>query len=392
MPQESSHNGPRHYCQYNYNYHTIRNVFIPALIGRPVNDLERRLLALPVRLGGLGLQDPSSVSHIEYLSSVKITEALTSLIYNQNMSLSDLDYDKFRNAKLTVRSEKDDRFRKELKEICQQVDPLTKRSIEAAGEKGASSWLSALPLKHLGYTLNKQEFRDALNLRYNWHINDIPKYCGCGQRNDIVHVLSCKKGGYVSMRHNALRDSIANMLRESGCHDVRTEPLLLPVDPNNFSSQTNVADGARLDISARGVHSAFECTFFDVRVSHPYCASNVVLSLPSLYVKNEKEKIVKYDERVRECEKGSFVPLVFLTTGGMGPACTKIIKRIADLIANRKNEQYSQVINFVRTRLRFSLLKSVLIAIRGVRGKMKNESPVSNISFNLIPAKNFYEI
>ena len=60
------------------------------------------------------------------------------------------------------------------------------------------------------------------------------------------------------MRHNALRDTIANMLRESGCNDVRTEPLLLPVDPNNFSSQTNVADGARLDISARGVHSAFD--------------------------------------------------------------------------------------------------------------------------------------
>ena len=126
----------------------------------------------------------------------------------------------------------------------------------------------------------------------------------------------------------------------------------------------------------------------------PYCASNVVLSLPSLYEKNEKEKMLKYDERVRECEKGSFVPLVFLTTGGMGPACTKTIKRISDLIATRKNEQYSQVINFVRTRLRFSLLRCVLIAVRGVRGKMKNESYLSdsNISFNLIPTKNFYEI
>ena len=168
--------------------------------------------------------------------------------------------------------------------------------------------------------------------------------------------------------------------------------MLLPVDPNNFSSQTNVADGARLDISARGVHSAFERTFFDVKVSHPYCASNVTLSLPSLYEKNEKEKMLKYDERVRECEKGSFVPLVFLTTGGMGPACTKVVKRLAGMIANKRNEEYAQVMNFVRTRLRFSLLRSVLIAVRGVRGKLVNEPYLGNVTFNLIPEMKSYEV
>ena len=109
------------------------------------------------------------------------------------------------------------------------------------------------------------------------------------------------------MRHNALRDSLANMMREGGCSDVRNEPSLLPVNQNTFSSQTNVEDGARLDISARGVRSTFERTFFDVRVSHPHCASNVTMSLPSLYEKNEKEKRLKYEERVRECEKGSFI-------------------------------------------------------------------------------------
>ena len=72
---------------------TIHNILIPAIIGRPVNTLERRLLALPVRFGGLGLQDPSNASQMEYLSSIRITEELTSLIYNQNMSILDLDHD-----------------------------------------------------------------------------------------------------------------------------------------------------------------------------------------------------------------------------------------------------------------------------------------------------------
>ncbi len=33
----------------------------------------------------------------------------------------------------------------------------------------------------------------------------------------------------------------------------------------------------------------------------------------------------------------------------------------------KRNEKYSHVINFVRVRLRFALLRSVLISIRGVR-------------------------
>ncbi len=193
------------------------------------------------------------------------------------------------------------------------------------------------------------------------------------------------------MRHNALRDSIANMMREGGCRDVKTEPTLLPVNPNDFSHRSNIADGARLDISARGIQSTFECSYFDVRVSHPFAPSNVTLSLPALYAKNEKEKNELYKARVQECEKGSFVPLIFLTTGGMGPACTTTIKRVAGMIAVKGGETYSHVINFMRTKLRFSLLRSVLVAVRGVRGKAIQEPYLGNISFNLIPSMNFYD-
>jgi len=38
--------------------------------------------------------------------------------------------------------------------------------IKGAMEKGASSWLSALPIKAIGYALNKQEFTNAICMRY----------------------------------------------------------------------------------------------------------------------------------------------------------------------------------------------------------------------------------
>jgi len=41
-------------------------------------------------------------------------------------------------------------------------------------EKGASSsWLSALPIKAIGYAMNKQEFTDAICMRYERHTHSL---------------------------------------------------------------------------------------------------------------------------------------------------------------------------------------------------------------------------
>ena len=55
------------------------------------------------------------------------------------------------------------------------------------------------------------------------------------------------------------------------------------------------------------------------------------------------------------------------------------------MIAEKRGEKYADVMNFVRTKLRFSLLRSVLIAVRGVRGRCIKEPYLGNISFNLVP-------
>ena len=49
----------------------IRNTLIPAICGRPVSDLERSLLALPYRHGGLGIRNPvESARHLFALLSL----------------------------------------------------------------------------------------------------------------------------------------------------------------------------------------------------------------------------------------------------------------------------------------------------------------------------------
>ena len=87
-----------------------------------------------------------------------------------------------------------------------------------------------------------------------------------------------------------------------------------------------------------------------------------------------------------EAEKGSFTPLVFTTSGGCGPLCKQLIKKLAKSIASAKSEKYEDVIYHLRVRLRFALLKSTLLAVRGQRGEpVKGVESVGSTSFNLIP-------
>ena len=95
-----------------------------------------------------------------------------------------------------------------------------------------------------------------------------------------------------------------------------------------------------------------------------------------------------------QVEKGSFSPLIFTTSGGMGPESTRFHKKLAELISAKRKEEYSHVVNHIRTRLRFAILRCTLIAVRGDRGRNRRRQesvPLSEVSFNLIPEQAAYE-
>ena len=178
------------------------------------------------------------------------------------------------------------------------------------------------------------------------------------------------------------------------CEDVQVELVLLPIENTELDGKrTNVQQNARLDISARGFWNQFGKTFFDVRITHPNAASNMKKDITQLYRENENDKKALYNERILEREKSSFNPLVFTTSGGMSPKCEKVNKRLAYLISDKRKETYGSVLKHIRTRLRFALLRCTLAAIRGYRGKTKedNSSDLSEVEFALIPEERTYE-
>ena len=73
----------------------------------------------------------------------------------------------------------------------------TQRAVDLACEKGASNWLTVIPLKDMDFDLNKREFRDTVRLRYDWPIPDNPSVCVYGSLFTLDHAMICQRGGLV---------------------------------------------------------------------------------------------------------------------------------------------------------------------------------------------------
>ena len=85
---------------------------------------------------------------------------------------------------------------------------------------------------------------------------------------------------------------------------------------------------------------------------------------------NKKANLNATNLNVIQIEKGSFTPLVFSTSGGMVREAQGFMKKIAERMELTSGQKYSDCMGFMRKRLRFELLKTTLIALRGYRGRV----------------------
>ena len=71
-----------------------------------------------------------------------------------------------------------------------------------AQEQGNLGWLIVLFIEQLGCSLSKAKFWDAVYLRYGLPLKQPLSHCGCSKVCTVQHALSCKRGGFVTLRHN----------------------------------------------------------------------------------------------------------------------------------------------------------------------------------------------
>ncbi|PFX25080.1 Proprotein convertase subtilisin/kexin type 5 [Stylophora pistillata] len=90
-----------------------------------------------------------------------------------------------------------ERLTEKLEEVKALLPDKTQRAVDLACEKGASNWLTVIPLKDMVFDLTKREFQDAVRLRYDWPIPDNPSVCVCGSLCTVDHAMICQHGGLV---------------------------------------------------------------------------------------------------------------------------------------------------------------------------------------------------
>lgn len=124
-------------------------------------------------------------------------------------------------------------LKEEADEIHSSLDSTTRRAMELAQEKGASFWLTSIPIvEHRARTLPfyKRAFRSAVAFRYGWREEGMLSTCACKKANVLSHALSCHKGGYIIHCHNDIRDTTAAILKETPqVRCVEIEPPLQPL-------------------------------------------------------------------------------------------------------------------------------------------------------------------
>ena len=193
----------------------------------------------------------------------------------------------------------------------------------------------------------------------------------------MEHAFSCPCGRFPSIRHSKVCDLTASLLSEVRC-DVGVEPALLPLDHESLRYATaNREDGARLDVVARdfgvGTGSMHFLTLGCLILLHAPTYNRSPLS--RCYQVHEQEKHRAYDERIREVERACFSPLVFAATGGMGPTAITVFRKLASMLAETWNVNYSHCLFWVRCQLCFSLLRFAVMCLQGHRSSTSHSIP-----------------
>ena len=222
------------------------------------------------------------------------------------------------------------------------------------GTKEDSSSATVLPFDMDG-NQRRLQFRDGLAIRYGWEPNNTPTSCPCGENFNLAHARHCVKARYTHMRHNKIRDTFANLMKDVR-FDVELEPKLQPLEGESFDDRT----------TATIVYGKFNSTFFDVKIFNPH-AKSCPRTIKEAYKRHKAQKLLKYEQRIVEVKNSSFNPRVFATTGGAAPTASKVMSRLAFKLSEKSEDTYAEVMDYIRTKVSFALLKSSVLCLRGCR-------------------------
>ena len=276
----------------------IQKSLIPAITGwETITQKEREMLALPVREGGMAIDDPTKSADRNYKASYLSTLKLQKYIIDRKtMNAEDFVSHEQHMGKVisklkSVKREKDsDAYKNIIKKKRGDEEDLkeeTKLALIRAKDFETGAWLSVKPSAADHTRLSRDEFYDMTSLRYNQPLSKAKERCDYHKKElyTLHHALTCSAGGNRIHRHrtiqNCLQAIAQKALGKTETH-VEREPWIIRGKTDIYGK---VIEGLRGDIGLNDFHPQKSKTIIDVQIFHP----TISKSLEQEFVKNEKE-------------------------------------------------------------------------------------------------------
>ena len=387
--------------------HAIRTHLLPSFLGIDAVDVDikfRELLALAAKRGGLGIRNPMATAEDYFNTSMDACSYLVGTLVNRE------PFDQVRHkghiAEAVTSAQKVRMLgENDILERKARGNPTEKRRYKKALQ-GTGMFLTAIPNRLNGTILSAEQWRDNVRLLYNLEPLNMPSKCdGCGAKLTVDHALSCKKGGLVHMRHDDIggeirwlascalshsrverepyiNSSVGRRAREIAAAATQQPPTPPPVTPlqqqptqpprrqNQPPQQCTPTpiDEKRGDVGIHGFWERGRLCIFDIRVTDTDARSYRHKDPMKVLEAQEQEKKDKYLSTCHELHK-DFTPMVYSVDGMAGREARMAEKRLASYLANKWHRPYSQMVPFVRLRIRMSIARSNSLLLRGSRDR-----------------------
>ncbi|KAL5500371.1 hypothetical protein EMCRGX_G011922 [Ephydatia muelleri] len=244
--------------------------------------------------------------------------------------------------------------------IMMASSPANKARLLSSSAAHASSWLSVVPSVGLGLHLDSSEFHTAVIwwLGMNFTARSSCPFCPDTALDPLGHhAVSCRHGGDVVIRHNRLRNIIADFCRRAHL-SVRIEVGRGLLGTHNYTRPADVL----VDGWDRAKPAAFDVTVTSPLT--PVTLNEASINEGAAALAAETRKHAANDARCQALG-WSCIPLAVETFGNWGREAQGVFSRLATLLALHQGRSKSTVVRDIYGHLSISLVRSVARSIMG---------------------------
>ncbi|CAK1589334.1 unnamed protein product [Parnassius mnemosyne] len=304
-------------------------IAIEKILNLTLNTTAWTQATLPIKFGGIGVRNLSSVALPAFLASVHSVSDLCNIILNNKVDLcfateAGQTWQTLcpgENIPLEVNQQKQwdiplvQGVQKDL--FHNFHSDQDKARLLAVSTKESSHWLHALPSSNLGTLLDRESLRIAVGIRLGAAICQ-PHQCPCGNSVDKfgLHGLSCKKSAGRFSRHSSLNDVIRRALASINVPSV-LEPCGI------FRDDGKRPDGMTLVPWERGKALVWDATCVDTLAASHLRGTSFKAGAAS-----EAAELSKWRKYESLRDDYIFVPFAVETIGPWGSRAVKFLKEL----------------------------------------------------------------